>query len=191
MRGRVFATLTSFQHSNAVDDTRVARDWVASVVDQMLTRVPNDPLLSQVDNSNETPRGVAVGIELIRSGVRSRLTQPSSLTFPGIQPTSCWVHGLLCHKWPQHTNTGDPSLLDGPFLDEELWVGADDMRVMRGGSQVRRRTGRGCGWRCEGGGGPLRGGASELSNASVLVYGSHKLEKGYKEGYTPFDLAIP
>jgi len=35
------------------------------------------------------------------------------------------------------------------------------------------------------------GGASELSNTSALVYGSHKLEKGYKERYTPFDLALP
>jgi len=48
---------------------------------------------------------------------------------------------------PQPTNTfGDPFLLDvvynglcrlvrlGPFLDEELWVGADDMRVQRGDS---------------------------------------------------------
>jgi len=27
-----------------------------------------------------------------------------------------------------------------PFLDDELWVGADDMRVQRGLSQVRRRV---------------------------------------------------
>jgi len=68
--------------------------------------------------------------------------------FPGTQPAS----SLARHKMPQPTNTfGDPFLLDvvynglyrlvrlEPFLDKELWVGADDMRVQRGDSQVRRR----------------------------------------------------
>ena len=32
---------------------------------------------------------------------------------------------------------------------------------------------------------PASWGAGELSNTLVLVYGSHKLEKDYKEGYTP------
>jgi len=62
----------------------------------------------------------------------------------------------------------------GPFLNEELWIGADDMRAHRCGSQVRRGEG-GMGVavaeesaRCEGGGDPLdHGGASEPSNVSV------------------------
>ena len=56
-------------------------------------------------------------------------------------------------KYFQHTNTfGDPFLLNvgyngsyrlvrlEPFLDEELWVGVDVMRVQRGDSQVRNRV---------------------------------------------------
>ena len=39
--------------------------------------------------------------------------------------------------------------------------------------------------RSEGGGGPVRGGASELPNTIVVIYGGHKLEKDYKEGYIP------
>ena len=61
----------------------------------------------------------------------------------------------------------------GPFFNEGLWIGADDMRAHGCGSQVRRREGSlGVGVaeesaRCEAGGDPLHGGASEPSNVLV------------------------
>ena len=67
------------------------------------------------------------------------------------------IPSLVRHQGPQHTNTlGDPFLLDiahydldrlvrfGPFVNEGLWTGADDMKVYRCGSEARRRS-LGCG----------------------------------------------
>jgi len=77
----------------------------------------------------------------------------------------------------------------GPFLDEKLWVGADDMRVQRGGSQVRRRVAWVLAWLKYAGvarlGAARSVGDCELSNTVVLVYGGNKLGEGYKYGYTP------
>ena len=72
----------------------------------------------------------------------------------------------------------------GPFLNDELWVGADNMRVQRCRSHVRRRVAWVRAWlenvcvvRCL-----LRGGASEVSSTLVVIYGGVELEKAYKEG---------
>jgi len=63
------------------------------------------------------------------------------------------IPSLVRHQGPQHTSTlGDPFLLDiahhglnrlvrfGPFLNEGLWTGADDVRVYRCESEARRRV---------------------------------------------------
>jgi len=76
----------------------------------------------------------------------------------------------------------------GPFLDEKLCVGADDMRAQRGGSQVRRRVAWVRAWLKYVGVARVEAARSmvdcELSNTLGLVYGGNKLGKGYKEGYT-------
>jgi len=62
------------------------------------------------------------------------------------------------------------------------------MRVQRGGSEVRRRVAWVWAWPENVGAArrwPAPWGASELSNTFVSVYSGHKLEKGYKEEYTP------
>jgi hypothetical protein len=74
---------------------------------------------------------------------------------PTTQPASRRITSLVRDKRPQYTNTlGDAFLLDivhnsldrlvrfGPFLNEELRVGANNMRAQRSGSEIRCRVAR-------------------------------------------------
>jgi len=91
---------------------------------------------------------------------------------------------------PQHTNTiGDIAGLNrlvrfGPFLNEVLWIGADDMRVHKCGSQVGRRVAWVRAWpknvmcaMCsKGGGDPLHGEATESSSTKEFQRQIHTVD---------------
>jgi len=112
--------------------------WVASVVDQILTRVLNRPQFvpSKWITVSKYPLARAE-----RDPGDSPLGQSGllPLAFPGTQPASCRImsHNASTHK---HPTTPWIDLYAGPFLDEELRGDTDDMRVQRGSSQVRCRV---------------------------------------------------
>jgi len=61
-------------------------------------------------------------------------SSPSRVPWHSAQPCMCSTQTI-----------GDPVLLNRlvrfrPFLNEELWIGTDDMRIHRCGSRVRRRV---------------------------------------------------
>jgi len=85
-------------------------------------------------------------------------------------------HDASTHK---HPTTPWIDLYAGPFLDEESWVGADDMRVQRGGSKLRCRVAWVRAWPVNVGvarvGTPLRGEASMvvINWRRIIKKGTH------------------
>jgi len=115
------------------------------------------------------------------------------LVFHGTQPASLRIPALYVTKGlntqPPH-NALDRLVHLGPLLNEELWVGANDVRVQRGGGQVRRRVARVRAWPENVGVGRVEAACFVGDRVSYRIhwYGGHKLEE-YKEVDT-IDLAI-